>query len=57
MAPLDQEPDVEPHVMLPTCVACGRTWDDIRERWQTYLRDDEGQVFYCPACAARTFDR
>jgi hypothetical protein len=53
--PTDREPDVELHTMLPTCVACGRAWDDIRERWQTYLLDDEGQVFYCPGCAARAF--
>jgi hypothetical protein len=45
-----------------TCTECGRRSGGEARGWQGYLvdLDDDGEdevVFYCPACAAREFDR
>jgi len=53
--PEDDRPDVEAHMNLPHCVVCGRTWDDIRERWHAYPLDAAKTAFYCPACSSREF--
>lgn len=41
------------------CVECGRAWLAAFEMWRMYLTDEEpaDAVIYCPACAAREFDR
>jgi hypothetical protein len=40
------------------CVECLRAWTEPKERWRTYLTDDQPPetATYCPDCAAREFD-